>query len=87
MPAKNSIKLYVKNGFYHIYNRGNNKAPIFFDEADYKMFLFFVKLYLSKPEDSMQLMLERFSQAVHVPKNFHQKKLRAALQALQKKNR
>lgn len=71
MPAKNSIKLYVKNGFYHIYNRGNNKAPIFFDEADYKMFLFFVKLYLIKPEDSMQLMLERFPKAIHIPKNFH----------------
>jgi len=29
----------VENSYYHIYNRGNNKNPIFFEEANYSYFL------------------------------------------------
>lgn len=32
-------KLYVKNGFYHVYNRGNNKQNIFTAERDYQVFV------------------------------------------------
>ncbi|MBU4370124.1 transposase [Patescibacteria group bacterium] len=46
MPLKNSIKIYVKNGIYHIYNRGVEKRAIFLDEQDYKVFLNLLKRYL-----------------------------------------
>lgn len=47
MPAKNSIKTYVENGYYHIYNRGVEKRTIFEDEQDYGVFLSYLKNYLS----------------------------------------
>lgn len=46
MPAKNSIKKYVENGFYHIYNRGVEKRKIFLDDQDYAVFLSYLKTYL-----------------------------------------
>jgi len=46
MPAKNRIKLYVENGYYHIYNRGVEKRKIFLDEQDYAVFLSYLKNYL-----------------------------------------
>lgn len=47
MAAKNSIKIYVENGYYHIYNRGINKQAIFNESRDYKVFLHFLKRYLT----------------------------------------
>lgn len=47
MPAKNSIKQYLKNGYYHIYNRGVDKRIIFEDKQDYGVFLNYLKYYLS----------------------------------------
>ncbi|MEK7565898.1 MAG: transposase [Patescibacteria group bacterium] len=47
MPAKNSVKQYLENGFYHIYNRGVEKRRIFLDEQDYAVFLSYLKDYLS----------------------------------------
>ena len=49
MPAKNIIKPYVENGYYHAYNRGVEKRDIFLDEQDYTVFLHFLKQYLSPP--------------------------------------
>lgn len=46
MPAKNVLKSYVEEGFYHLYNRGVEKRKIFLDEQDYKVFLKCLKLYL-----------------------------------------
>lgn len=46
MPRKNSLKTYVENGYYHIYNRGVEKRKIFVDNRDYKVFLYFLKKYL-----------------------------------------
>ncbi len=46
MPRKNSIKTYIKNGYYHVYNRGVEKRTIFEDEQDYIVFLRFLKEYL-----------------------------------------
>ena len=54
MPSKNSVKQYLEGGFYHIYNRGVDKRTIFKDEMDYKMFLSYLKNYLSSP-DSKQV--------------------------------
>ncbi|MEK7495362.1 MAG: transposase [Patescibacteria group bacterium] len=47
MPAKNSVKTYIENGYYHIYNRGVEKRNIFLDEQDYLVFLSYLKIYLT----------------------------------------
>lgn len=52
MTAKNAIKIYVENGFYHAYNRGVEKRDIFLDTQDYQVFLHFLKRYLTKPPES-----------------------------------
>lgn len=54
MPAKNSRKTYVENGYYHIYNRGVEKRPIFLDQQDYGVFLSYLKEYLL-PKDEKSL--------------------------------
>jgi putative transposase len=46
MPSKNSIKSYVENGYYHLYNRGVEKRIIFLDQQDYGVFLSYLKEYL-----------------------------------------
>ncbi|MEK7634235.1 MAG: transposase [Patescibacteria group bacterium] len=52
MPSKNIIKTYIENGYYHIYNRGVEKRKIFLDEQDYRVFLSYLKIYLSPKIDS-----------------------------------
>jgi len=52
MPAKNSIKLFVENGYYHLYNRGVEKRKIFQDQQDYAVFLRYIKKYLDPIEGS-----------------------------------
>ncbi len=47
MPGKNVVKIYVENGYYHVYNRGVDKRTIFQDEQDYVVFLHFLKILLS----------------------------------------
>lgn len=54
MPAKNSQKLYVKKGYYHLYNRGVEKRNIFEDAQDYGVFLSYLKEYLL-PKDEVKL--------------------------------
>ena len=52
MPAINSRKEYVENGYYHIYNRGVEKRKIFQDEQDYSVFLSYLKEYLLPKNES-----------------------------------
>ena len=59
MPGKNTVKQYLENGYYHIYNRGVEKREIFLDKQDYAVFLSYLKEYLS-PKDEKKLM-ERLS--------------------------
>jgi len=47
MPAKNVVKEYEDDAYYHLYNRGINKNNIFEDASDYKTFLSYLKLYLT----------------------------------------
>lgn len=54
MPARNTLKVYVENGYYHIYNRGVEKRTVFEDEQDYKVFLKYIKEALS-PADEQEL--------------------------------
>ena len=55
MPSKNIIKEYVEGGYYHIYNRGVEKRKIFIDEQDYRVFLNYLKSYLSPSPKLEQL--------------------------------
>ncbi|OGD97391.1 hypothetical protein A3F02_01620 [Candidatus Curtissbacteria bacterium RIFCSPHIGHO2_12_FULL_38_9b] len=50
MPSKNSIKQYLENSYYHIYNRGVEKRVIFENDEDYKVFLSYLKIYLDPPQ-------------------------------------
>ena len=57
MPAKNVIKIYRENSYYHIYNRGVEKRKIFLDDQDHQVFLSYLKLYLSPRDTSTGLHL------------------------------
>lgn len=61
MPAKNSVKVFVQGGYYHIYNRGVAKQDIFREERDYKMFLSFLKEYLLPLEHPDFIKIDRIS--------------------------
>ena len=50
VPSRNRRKVYVEDGYYHAYNRGVEKRDIFLDDQDYRVFLSFMKAYLSAPE-------------------------------------
>ena len=50
MPSKNTIRIYLAGGYYHIYNRGVEKREIFLDETDYEIFLYYLKSYLLSPD-------------------------------------
>lgn len=54
MPAKNSLKPYISNAFYHIYNRGVEKRIIFQENQDYSVFLSYLKEYLL-PKNEQEL--------------------------------
>ncbi len=56
MPARNVVKTYVENGYYHIYSRGVEKREIFLSEQDCVVFLHYLKLYLSPVEELMLLI-------------------------------
>lgn len=51
MPAKNTRRMFVAGGYYHIYNRGVNKRTIFKDVQDKKVFLGYLKEGLMDPAD------------------------------------
>lgn len=53
MPIKNTIKSYLKNGYYHIYNRGVEKRKIFQDGQDYAVFLSYLKEYLVPKDEKL----------------------------------
>ena len=55
MPSKNTIRNFVKGGTYHIYNRGVEKRDVFLDQQDYRMFLYYLKSYLSVPDTQKDL--------------------------------
>ena len=71
MPAKNSIKLYLENGYYHIYNRGAGKSEIFLDDQDYRVFLHFLEKYLDpKSERSLAREIKLLAYCL-MPNHFH----------------
>lgn len=79
MPRKNSLKIYVKDGYYHVYNRGVEKRTIFEDKQDYKVFLDHLKFSLSDAPKPNSLKTEFTLQGLpfqgipHQPKNYFKK--------------
>lgn len=77
MPAKNIVKFYLPNSTYHIYNRGVEKRKIFLDEQDHKVFLNYLKEYLTSPQkpslkniDISDLKGRTFQVNYHVKNNY-----------------
>ena len=76
MPSRNIVKVYVSNGYYHIYNRGVGKRRIFMEMGDYQTFLGYLKEALTKPIDWYELKQpftlqgSTFQGVPHQPKNF-----------------
>lgn len=70
MPARNALKLYSENGYYHIYNRGVNKAPVFLDHQDYLVFMSFLKDYLTPPRPITEEELLTMS-TPYIRKNYY----------------
>lgn len=58
MPRKNVIKELWAGGYYHVYNRGVAKQPIFKKKADYQVFLRYLKEYLLPKEHPDRLQLQ-----------------------------
>lgn len=48
MPARNVVKVYAEDAYYHVYNRGVSKQKIFLDKQDYLYFLGLLKRYLDQ---------------------------------------
>jgi len=63
MPAKNRIKQYSENSYYHLYNRGNEKRLIFQDKQDYSVFLSYLKEYLL-PKNEKELFTKLSSPSI-----------------------
>lgn len=74
MPAKNSVKQYVKGGYYHIYNRGVEKRNIFGDQQDYAVFVSYLREYLT-PKETDTLM-RKLAEAAPEEKDRALRKLR-----------
>jgi putative transposase len=72
MPAKNSRKQFIENGYYHVYNRGVEKRDIFMDENDYAVFLYYLKSYLVSGSDPHSLANEvKLISFCLMPNHFH----------------
>lgn len=56
MPSKYTVKTYIENSFYHIYNRGVEKRNIFLDDQDYHVILQYLKEAFSPPPDPKTLL-------------------------------
>jgi len=79
MPGRNTIKMYIQGGYYHLYNRGVEKRKIFLDAQDYKVFLNYLKEYLSPPpkkseikKKTFTLQGQSFKGISRLPKNYFQ---------------
>ena len=71
MPAKNSVKIYLENGFYHVYNRGAGKREIFIDDQDYKIFLHYLEKYLDPTSETSLAKKVKLLAYCLMPNHFH----------------
>lgn len=52
MPARNTVKQFEEDAYYHVYNRGVERRKIFLDKQDYAMFLHLLKRHLSREKQT-----------------------------------
>ena len=79
MPSLNSLKTYVPESFYHVYNRGVDKRPIFRDEQDYRFFIKLLRKYMDPSYQSKanEIIRPSFSNSIELlayclmPNHFH----------------
>jgi len=72
MPARNSVKTYIENSYYHVYNRGVEKRDIFLDQQDYHVFLNLLKIYLSPQKEATDEMSAIFpNKRIRIRKTFN----------------
>lgn len=53
MPSKYVVRDLRGNSYYHVFNRGTEKRIIFLDEQDYRIFLFYIFVYVT-PLDQLK---------------------------------
>lgn len=68
MPSKTVIRNFEEEGIYHVFNRGVEKRDIFLDEQDYKIFLYYLYIYVIPLE---QVLIKH----PHLPIRLHDKNL------------
>lgn len=79
MPAKNLQRVAEGGTYCHVYNRGIENRNIFADDADYLVFLDYLKDYLSAPKDPESTKKDFtingrvFKGVPHQPKNYFNK--------------
>jgi len=55
MPSRYVVRNFQKDSYYHVFNQGVEKRPIFIDETDYSTFLYYLTVYLLPIEKSAQM--------------------------------
>lgn len=68
MSRKTRIKSYKIGGFYHIYNRGNNKEPTFIENSDYEYFLGKIEYFLKERNHNKNVEINSYCL---MPNHFH----------------
>lgn len=51
MPSRYRIREFEEESFYHVFNRAIEKRKVFLDIQDYKMFMYYLKVYLDDPKN------------------------------------
>lgn len=77
MPSQLIQRIFIEEGYYHIFNRGNAKANIFRTRADYVFFLTILANYLSPQMQNQTRKLKNYHQKITLlafclmPNHFH----------------
>lgn len=71
MPSRNVVREHLPNTFYHVYNRGNRKSQIFFNDRDYSKFMSII-LFLLTPRQNLANGLKIFSKPRTKDQDFSQ---------------
>lgn len=69
MPSRNVIKEYATNQYYHVYNRGVAKQPIFLDSRDKAQYMKILKRHLDPTDTSTKadgLPYRKFDQDIEL---------------------
>ena len=54
MPSKYVVRNFAKNSYYHVFNRGVEKRDIFLEDKDYRLFQYYLFIYLRSLEEVLE---------------------------------